>query len=215
MASGYVVSGRGDLDGLFKARTSTAIANTGYQVAGVDLAQRYEPRAGSTAIANTGYKSASADLASLFKDFGATSSLVTLTVTMGDGGGTRPGFANTASGYAAYSGQSLSAAPEWTKSSTLYRLDYIDLVTGFLSLQVSNASSAPADSTSVWDAMTLTGVFSSSGGSSVARTVNRVAAASTSAGGTTPNGRPRRVWNIGTGSPWDIIIGNAYTLAIG
>lgn len=77
MATGYVVSGRGDLDVLFKARTSAAIADTGFKSnGGVDLAQRFEPRGSSTAIANTNYKAGANDLASLFMDIAAASNTI-------------------------------------------------------------------------------------------------------------------------------------------
>lgn len=79
MASGYNVSGRGDLDSLFKARSSAAGGVTGYQVAGVDLNQRYEPRAGSTAIAAVGYTTSGTDLAQLFMDINNLAAGVYLT----------------------------------------------------------------------------------------------------------------------------------------
>lgn len=72
MATGYVVSGRGDLDVLFKPRTSAAAANTGFMTPGsVDLAQRFEPRGATTAIAATNFKSGATDLAQIFMDFNA------------------------------------------------------------------------------------------------------------------------------------------------
>ena len=72
MTTGYIVSGRGDLDALFKPRVSTAIANTNFKSnGGVDLAQRFEPRAGSTPIANTNFVAGASDLASLFMSIGA------------------------------------------------------------------------------------------------------------------------------------------------
>lgn len=66
MPSGYSVSGRGDLDSLFMKRASTARANVGYQVGGIDIADRYEKIGGTTPIAATGFKSGGTDLASLF-----------------------------------------------------------------------------------------------------------------------------------------------------
>ena len=80
MATGYIVSGRGDLDVLFKPRTSAAIANTGFRSNGaVDLAQRFEPRGSTTAIANTGFRAgphSNADLAALFMDINASSTII-------------------------------------------------------------------------------------------------------------------------------------------
>ena len=62
-----------DFDSLFKIRTSSPIANTGYRSnTGVDLASRFEPRGSTTAIANTGFRnSAGVDLAQLFMDINA------------------------------------------------------------------------------------------------------------------------------------------------
>lgn len=72
MPTGYTVSGRGDLDSLFKPRSSAAIAATGFKSnGGIDLSQRYEPRAATTAIANTGFRKAGTDLAQLFMDLHA------------------------------------------------------------------------------------------------------------------------------------------------
>lgn len=72
MTTGYVVSGRGDLDTLFKARTSAAIANTNYKSnGGVDLAQRFEPRGAAAPIADTGFKAGANDLAALFMNLAA------------------------------------------------------------------------------------------------------------------------------------------------
>ena len=86
MTTDYIVSARGDLDGLFMPRTSTAIADTGFKSnGGVDLAQRFEPRGATTAIANTNFKAGANDLATLFKDINAAPVLITLTMVAGRG----------------------------------------------------------------------------------------------------------------------------------
>ena len=86
MATGYTVSGRGDLDALFKARTSAARPNVGFQVAGVDLASRYEPRGSTTAIAATGFvQSGQGDLAGLFMNIDALPGSTEYGVTLGTG----------------------------------------------------------------------------------------------------------------------------------
>jgi hypothetical protein len=72
MATGYIVSGRGDLDDLFRARSSAAIANTNFRSnGGVDLAQRFEPRGSTAAIANTNFRAGANDLAQLFMGINA------------------------------------------------------------------------------------------------------------------------------------------------
>jgi len=79
MTTGYVVSGRGDLDALFKPRTSAAIANTGFTSnGGVDLAQRFEPRGATAAQVDTGFKAGANDLAQLFMDTGAIVGTITI-----------------------------------------------------------------------------------------------------------------------------------------
>jgi len=78
MTTNFVVAGRGDLDTLFKARTSSPISATGFAVAGVDLNQRYEPRGSTTAIANTGFRSGANDLAQLFMDIAAASNTINI-----------------------------------------------------------------------------------------------------------------------------------------
>lgn len=69
MASGLLKNGV-DLDNLFEARSSTAIANTGILVGGVDIANRYEKLASGSAIAAVGFKVSGADLNTLFAGIG-------------------------------------------------------------------------------------------------------------------------------------------------
>lgn len=80
MASGFTVSGRGDLDSLFMARQNAARANVGFTVVGVDLANRYEPIGSASPIAATGFTSGGTDLASLFRDINQPLTLVSLSV---------------------------------------------------------------------------------------------------------------------------------------
>ena len=95
-----------DLDALFKARTSTKIADVGWRSnGGVDISNRFEPRGATTARANTSLRSAGTDLAQLFKDisiadalaasvpsstskFGSTSTIVSNPITCTASGGT-------------------------------------------------------------------------------------------------------------------------------
>lgn len=79
MPSGYTVTGRGDLDAIFKARTSAAGAATNLKASGVDLNQRYEVRGSTTPVANTGYQVSGVDLAQKFMDSGAISNAITIT----------------------------------------------------------------------------------------------------------------------------------------
>lgn len=85
MASGYTVSGRGDLDTLFMARAGAARGNVGYASAGTDLAQRFEQLGASPPIANIGILSAGTDLASLFRSIAG---IVTMTASANISGST-------------------------------------------------------------------------------------------------------------------------------
>ena len=88
MASGYTVSGRGDLDALFMARQNTPRANVGLRVGGVDLANRYEPIGSASPIAATNFRSGGTDLANLFRDIHQPlASLFTLNAGRLDGPG--------------------------------------------------------------------------------------------------------------------------------
>jgi len=77
MTTGYVVSGRGDLDVIFKARTSAAAANVNFKSnGGVDLSQRFEPRGAAVAVSDTGFKSGANDLAQIFQNIAAASNTI-------------------------------------------------------------------------------------------------------------------------------------------
>ena len=74
-----LIAPAGDLDALFKARTSAKIADVGFlSNGGVDISNRFEPRGSTTARANTNFKQGANDLASLFMDIAASSETITL-----------------------------------------------------------------------------------------------------------------------------------------
>jgi hypothetical protein len=223
MATGYGVSGRGDLDLLFKARTSAAAANTGFTSnGGVDLAQRFEPRGATTAIAATGFKSGATDLAQIFMDINASTFTPIVTLTMVAGSATADrGFRNASSGYSALAGQSMTPTPEWTKNSQLYRLDEITSQPSggaiYVLLRASHATITPANDDNVFAAIEVAGVFA---GSSSAFTIRLPRSTGFSSNtGTTPNGRPMRNWQFGWTSSevprMEFVAGNSYTVKIG
>jgi hypothetical protein len=91
-----LIAPAGDLDVLFKARTSAKIADVGFRSnGGVDISNRFEPRGSSTARANTNFKQGANDLSSLFMDI--ASSPITLTSVTIESFGVAP--ANATSGY--------------------------------------------------------------------------------------------------------------------
>src|SRR5580765_7905212 len=67
MASGFQVAGV-DLDSKFMARSTTARAAVGYQVAGSDICNRYEKYTVGTQVAATGLKTGGTDLNTLFQN---------------------------------------------------------------------------------------------------------------------------------------------------
>jgi hypothetical protein len=84
MPAGITVNGS-DLDDIFKGRTSTKRADVGFQVAGSDISNRYEP-AGTTANSkisfDTGFVAASTDLKELFMRKGYNPFDLTLNFTV-------------------------------------------------------------------------------------------------------------------------------------
>jgi hypothetical protein len=216
MATGYVVSGVGDLDDLFQPRVSTAIANTGFlSNGGVDLAQRFEKRGDGTAIANTNFRAGATDLSALFLGLGSLADpiLSSGNFVAGTNGAGLTGYRNPASGYTAFPGQSISFTPEWTKGGNTYRLDELllnDFSGDFLFVRISHATVTPANSDAVWQFLRCTGIFANSGGVSVTRNFARSVSGVTNTH-TTPSGRPGRSWQTNT-SIFRFVAGNTYSL---
>jgi hypothetical protein len=208
MATGYVVSGRGDLDSLFKARVSTAIANTGFTSnGGVDLAQRFEPRAATTAITATNFKAGASDLASLFMDISASGGSTSLSMTAGvDATFPRTGYDRVAGG-----SNIGTVSSNVYDATTILAMRYRTSV-GFFDLTLSKVTPAVADSDTIFQRIELTGVFSDSSGVSVTRTLLRSAAANTSTAVT--GGNTARNWAFDTGAVPMFINGNTYTISI-
>lgn len=215
MATGYIVSGRGDLDALFMPRVSAAAADVGFKnSSGVDLSQLFEPRGATTAIANTNFiNSAGTDLAQIFKDIAATPAILTATLTAGTAG-SNIGYRNSASGYGAYG--SMSATPEYTKNSVLYRVEEIRFdssVANEMLVRISQASATPADADTTWTFVALSGTFSGGGGSG-RKVMTRSQAYVTNTGTTPGPVRPYRTWQINLAG-MNMISGNSYTFEIG
>ena len=94
MTVGYRIAAGTDLDAVFAARVSAAVANVGFKDAsGVDLSQRYEGRGGSAPISNTGFLSGSTDLAMIFLAIVAGSTHTMLARTSGSLTGYSDGIA--------------------------------------------------------------------------------------------------------------------------
>lgn len=94
MASGFLTASAADLDTLLMARVNTKRADVGFQVASVDISNRYEPIGSGTPRAATGFVVGTADLAILFRDIAdpliGTVSIADMTVNsiMAGGGAT-------------------------------------------------------------------------------------------------------------------------------
>lgn len=214
MTVGYRISGGTDLDLVFKARTSAAAANTGFRdSSAVDLANRFEPRGATVARANTGFRiSGGTDFAQVFMDINTAPTLLTLTLTAGLSG-SKVGYRNAASGYAAIG--SISGTPEWTINSQSYRLEECNANNGLAGdflMRVSHASTIPPDTDLSWTFVKLTGTFISGTGT---RTILRSARYSTNTGTTPGPVRQQRNWQISTSPSAEMISGNAYTFELG
>lgn len=61
-----------DLSTIFKARTSTKIADIGYSDGGVNLSETYEPIGSTTKVNDVGYSEVGADISTLFMDINAS-----------------------------------------------------------------------------------------------------------------------------------------------
>jgi hypothetical protein len=176
MTTGYIVTGRGDLDTIFKARTSAAITDTGFRRgASTDLSQLFEPRAGTPQVANTGFVSGthSADLAQLFMDINALFGDRTLGAVQS---GTSVGYAAseyTATFYGSLSDRNLP-------TSRVGRLTTLNGTEVRMSLLADGA--APANDDTVWISVQIRGVFTDSAGATVIRSLNRTSAGTTGTG---------------------------------
>lgn len=170
MTTGYIAPA-GDLDLLFKARTSAAIANTGFlSNGGVDLAQRFEPRGAVPPIANTGFKiAAGTDLAQLFRNIVGNTAVGSMTAGFLSG---RTGFSdgNVESGITIGSWTS-TMPPNCTASNLLS----FGVTNNTFALKNTFAQSWCNNVDTVWASLEITGIFTDSGGVSVTRSVLRTA----------------------------------------
>jgi len=208
MATGYVVSGRGDLDVLFKARTSAAIANTGFKSnGGVDLAQRFEPRGAVAPIADTGFKKAGTDLSQLFMAFGAVGGtlIADLSLTVA-ANGSQKGFQRSTSAFADFGFVSSQAV-----DGSTYLLEGIctrQNGTGQLfELSVSGSTQAP-DADTTWQRVEVTGTFASGAAlRTLVRSTNNLIS------NFNEGGRAYRRWDFNA-QPFDFVTGNVYGVKV-
>jgi hypothetical protein len=207
MPTGYVVSGRGDLDGLFKPRSSAAAANTNFRSnGGVDLAQRFEPRGATAAIAATGFKSGATDLAQIFMDVAASTSIYSMVA----------GFTSGQTGYLNNTSIAIgtwSPTRVWKAGINVEGLYYTDPLSTSFRLYSPGSATPPGDDDSVFARVEVTGIFSDSGGAPVTRTLARTARSTTATGTGGPSGTDGiRIWQ------WNplarFINGNSYTVTI-
>jgi len=215
MTVGYRISGGTDLDLVFKARTSAAAANTGFRdSSAVDLSNRFEPRGATVARANTGFRiSGGTDFAQVFMDINTAPTLLTLTLTAGLSG-SKVGYRNTASGYAAIG--SISGTPEWTIGGQAFRLEECNANNGLAGdflIRVSHATITVPDTDACWTFIKLTGTFATSGTGT--RTILRSARYSTNTGTTPGPVRQQRNWQHSTSPSAEMVSGNSYTFELG
>lgn len=204
MATGYIATA-GDLDVLFKARTSAAIANTNFKSnGGVDLAQRFEPRGSTTARANTNFMAGANDLASLFMDIAGGVIETTHTLVAGTNTPSQIfGFHDGSGAIGAFGSCTPGGVGGFGIGTISYQVGSISQVTLF------QAGVYPPNTDSTWQAMDATGVFANSSGATVTRTVTR--AANTGTADTVNGGQNRRTWNFAA-TVLQFITGNTYTI---
>jgi len=213
MTVNYRIAGGTDLDSVFKARTSAAAANVGFRDnTGTDLSQRYEPRGSTTARANTNYRTTgNVDLSQIFMDINTAP--IQLNETLGAANsGTLTGYRNSASGYGAIG--SLTGTAEWTIGGVTYRLEQCTSSTtlsGDILIRVSNATVTPPNTDACFTFIRLTGDFV--GANDTPKTFLRSANYVTNTG-TTPNGRPMRLWQINVAGS-EMANGNNYGFELG
>jgi len=206
MATGYIVTARGDLDALFKARTGTAGSNTGFKSnGGVDLAQRFEPRGSTTAIANTGFRNASAvDLAQIFMDIAASASPALLSMVAGESPNTDLGYAD---GHANEVADGSSMTPKMVGVNELCEL--VTGTTGMRAIGFTHPTVTPANANTTWNVCTITGDFQGPSGV-VTRTLTRSAGTYSSG---IIGGRRYGYWTYGS-SDWLFRYGDVYSVSI-
>jgi hypothetical protein len=213
MTVNYRNSAGVDLDLLFKPRTGAAAANTEFlDSAGVDLSQRYEPRGTTTARPNVNYRNTAAvDLSQVFMDINTAP--IQINQTLGAvNSGTLTGYRNSASGYGAIG--SLTGTAEWTIGGVTYRLEQCTSSTtlsGDILIRVSNATVTPPNTDACFTFIRLTGDFV--GANDTPKVFLRSANYVTNTG-TTPNGRPMRLWQINVAGS-EMVNGNNYGFELG
>jgi hypothetical protein len=206
MATGFIVSGRGDLDVIFKARASAAGADVGYKSnGGVDLAQRFEPRGSTTAVANTNFKNASAvDLAQIFMDINAVVSPAVLTMVAGESENTDLGYAD---GHVNPVCEGSSMTPKMVGVNELCEL--VTGTTAMRAISFTHPTVAPANTNATWNTCSITGDFQ--GPSGVVTRVLTRSAGTYSTG--TVGGRQYAYWTFGS-SDYLFRYGDVYTVSV-
>jgi len=206
MATGYLVSGRGDLDALFKPRSSAAGANTGFlSNGGADLAQRFEPRGGTAAIAATNFKAGANDLAQLF--MGITASTTHTMHTSTESSPANVGYSDGRGGVAMPGSTFTPLAVKTWEVCYLASVGTFDDIN--FQLFGSNVVGAAPNTDAAFVRLRITGVFTDSGATQT-KTLVRSAAGyfnSPVSGGFFAS------WSWNT-IPWKFVLGNNYTVEI-
>ena len=201
MTVGYRIAGGTDLDAVFAARVSAAVANVGFRDAsGVDLSQRYEGRGGSAPISNTGFLSGSTDLAMIFLAIvaGSTHTMVAgiSSPYTGYGDGTT---------YVNIPGDSMSPVTMpngWNISALLVGPTGPRFV-------LTHGSTTPPNADTTWSTLAVTGKFSDD----PTNTVTRIATRSTSTYSFGTAGSTKwSDWQ--TSASFSFVSGNTYTCVI-
>lgn len=167
MTTGFQIASGTDLDAVFAARVSAAVANTGFKSnGGVDLAQRFEPRGGTAPTTVTNMKIADGtDLNMIFK---VLSGVPAYSMTAG-----------IASPYTGYSNGTLYTnipSDDMSPSSvigTSFAISALLVGPPGPRFVLTHPTTAPANADTSWQTLSITGKFSDNPTVTVTRTATR------------------------------------------
>lgn len=202
MTVGYRIAAGTDLDAVFAARVSAAVANVGFKdSSGVDLSQRYEGRGGSAPISNTGFKDSSGtDFAMIYLAIVAGSTHTMLAKTSGVFTGYSDG--TTYVDIPADSMSPVTTPNGWNISALLVGSTGPHFV-------LSHGTTTPPNADTTWSTLAVTGNFSDD----PTHVNTRIATRSTSTYSNGTTGATKwSDWGISASTSF--IAGNTYTCVI-
>lgn len=203
MTTGYMIASGTDLDAVFAARVSAAIANTNFKSnGGVDLAQRFEPRGGVAPTTVTNFKIADGtDLNMLFKVLSGV-----------------PAYSMTAGLSGSYTGYSNGTLYTDIPSDSISPSSVIGTAFAISALLVgptgprfvlTHPTVVPANADTSWQTLSITGKFSNNPTVTETRTATRSTSTYTTG---SASGAQFADWQ--TSASFSFVAGNTYQVDI-